>query len=111
MPSSPATQADPRSAPAAYGSPQPLSPGYSGYPGRAGGFEPRQPPPIGVDAGFARNAAAGTGAGTGRVMQIPSPDGPADARIRAYNDYTSIPEKPPSGMPKAGVDFFEGSDK
>ena len=77
---------------------------YGSAQGR-GRYDPSQQAPGGFRAGFSQPA----GIEPARAYQARSYRGLANAPIIDYNDYTSIPEKPPSGMPKPGVDSIDVS--
>lgn len=102
VPSSAVVHRSYRSTPAGY-APMPRQT-VSGYPPNPGGvrdYRAWRRAPADVSAGLAPNALAGTE----QAERAALPAEAAGAQILDYSDYTSIPEKPPSGMPKPGIDF------
>ena len=87
--------------------PGPQSSAYGRSPRGSGRYDPSLRTPAGHSAGFPQRGAFEPA----RPNQARSSHALANAPIIDYKDYTSIPEKPPSGMPKPGVDFIDAPGK
>jgi len=96
-----------RTAPGIYEVPQSVISGTTGYQLGSKGYDTGGVGAVGSSNGMPPDS----GSEAGRVGPAPTHYGSADAHFMDYGDYISIPAKPPSGMPKPGVDFIEAPDE